>query len=57
MPRRLVNSPATGPWNCVGTSTSTFITGSSSTGLVFRNVSRKQLRAQIWNAMSELSTS
>ena len=31
--------------------------GSSSTGLVFKNVSRKQPRAQTWKAMSELSTS
>ena len=47
MPRRLVNSPATGPWYCVGTSTSIFITGSSKQGFIFKNVSRKQPRAAI----------
>ena len=33
------------------------MTGSSKQGFIFRNVSRKQSRAAIWNAMSELSTS
>ena len=33
------------------------ISGSNSAGFILRNVSEKQLRPQIWNAMSELSTS
>ena len=57
MPRREVKLPTTDPWKSVGHSISIFITGSSSTGRVAGKFSRMQVRAQVWKAMSELSTS
>jgi len=35
MPRRWFSRPMTGPWNSVGVSTTTFMTGSWITGLAF----------------------
>ena len=57
MPRRAVRLPTTGPWNSPGHSISIFMTGSKSTGRVLPKFSRMHVRAHVWNAMSELSTS
>ena len=56
-PRREIRSPFTVPMYSSGTTTSTRITGSSSTGLALRAASLKQIEPQILNAISDESTS
>ena len=56
MPLRRLTDPTVAPWNSAGTVTSTFMTGSSTTGAAASHAARNAYVAAILNASSELST-
>ena len=56
-PRRPLKSPITSPMYSSGTTTSTFMIGSSSTGEALRTASLTAIDVQILKAISEESTS